>query len=180
LVGSTKNRRPLILVYYEACLNQSDATRREKYLKTIYGKRYIKNRLKSYLIGQMKFSTRAEYGLKAMTNLAKNFPQRKSLFNIAQEEGISVKYLEQLFSELKAHKLVQSFKGKSGGYTLYEKPDKLTAGDVIETLEGSISPMKCSDSRCALEHGCKSSLVWSKLGAQIRKTLYSIKLSDLI
>jgi putative endonuclease len=51
LVSSTKNRKPLKLIYYEACLNQQDATKREKYLKTIYGKRYIKSRLKSYLIG---------------------------------------------------------------------------------------------------------------------------------
>ena len=51
LVASTKNRRPLILVYYEACLNQQDATHREKYLKTSWGKRYIKARLKNYLMG---------------------------------------------------------------------------------------------------------------------------------
>ena len=48
-VMSTKNRRPLKLVYYEACLNQQDATHREKYLKTSWGKRYIKNRIKNYL-----------------------------------------------------------------------------------------------------------------------------------
>jgi len=51
LVKSTKNRRPLILIYYEACLNQQDATHREKYLKTHHGKMFIKNRLKSYLTG---------------------------------------------------------------------------------------------------------------------------------
>ena len=45
---STRNRRPLKLVYYEACLNQSDALHREKYLKTTYGHRYLKNRLKNY------------------------------------------------------------------------------------------------------------------------------------
>jgi len=50
-VVSTRNRRPLKLVYYEACLNQQDATKREKYLKTAWGKRYIKNRLKQYLTG---------------------------------------------------------------------------------------------------------------------------------
>lgn len=48
---STKNRLPLELVYYEACLNQQDATHREKYLKTAWGKRYIKSRLKNYLTG---------------------------------------------------------------------------------------------------------------------------------
>ncbi|MAZ41112.1 excinuclease ABC subunit C [bacterium] len=51
LVKSTKERRPLILVYYEACLSQADATKREKYLKTYWGKHYIKNRLKTYLTG---------------------------------------------------------------------------------------------------------------------------------
>ena len=50
-VQSTKNRRPLKLVYFEGCLNQQDATKREKYLKTSWGKRYIKNRLGNYLIG---------------------------------------------------------------------------------------------------------------------------------
>ena len=50
-VASTKNRLPMRLVYYEGCLNQSDATPREKYLKTAWGKRYIKTRLKGYLTG---------------------------------------------------------------------------------------------------------------------------------
>lgn len=51
LVESTKDRRPLKLIYYEACLNQQDATHREKYLKTYHGKMFLKNRLKSYLTG---------------------------------------------------------------------------------------------------------------------------------
>jgi len=51
LVLSTKNRKPFTLIYYEACLNQQDATYREKYLKTYHGKMFIKNRLKSYLTG---------------------------------------------------------------------------------------------------------------------------------
>ena len=50
-VTSTKNRRPLKLIYYEACLNQSDALNREKYFKTHYGKMFIKKRLKSYFTG---------------------------------------------------------------------------------------------------------------------------------
>ena len=50
-VISTKNRLPLKLVYYEACLDQNDAYRREKYLKSTYGRRYLKNRLKAYFTG---------------------------------------------------------------------------------------------------------------------------------
>ena len=51
LVESTKERRPLKLIYYEACLNQQDATHREKYLKTYKGKLFLRNRLKSYFTG---------------------------------------------------------------------------------------------------------------------------------
>jgi putative endonuclease len=50
-VFSTKHRVPFVLVYWEGCLNQKDATKREKYLKTAWGKRYIKNRLQYYLTG---------------------------------------------------------------------------------------------------------------------------------
>lgn len=51
LVDSTKDRRPLKLIYFEGCLNQQDATHREKYLKTYLGKMFLRNRLKSYLTG---------------------------------------------------------------------------------------------------------------------------------
>ena len=51
LSKSTKNRRPLKLIYYEACLNKKDAMKRERYLKTYLGKMFLKNRLKSYLTG---------------------------------------------------------------------------------------------------------------------------------
>jgi len=50
-VHSTKHRIPFELVYYEVCFNNADALHREKYLKTSYGKRYIKSRLKNYLTG---------------------------------------------------------------------------------------------------------------------------------
>ena len=50
-VDSTKNRRPLRLVYYEACIDKNDALKREKYFKTYHGRMYIQKRIKSYLTG---------------------------------------------------------------------------------------------------------------------------------
>lgn len=50
-VSATRDRRPLELIYYEACLDEKDAFRREKYLKTTYGKRYLKSRLRCYFTG---------------------------------------------------------------------------------------------------------------------------------
>ena len=51
-VSSTRNRRPLEIIYYEACISEEDALRREKYLKTHCGKMYLKKRLKSYFTGR--------------------------------------------------------------------------------------------------------------------------------
>ena len=60
-VRSTEKRLPVELVYYEACLNQNDAFRREKYLKTAYGKRYLKNRLRDYFTGWMEAWQKQRY-----------------------------------------------------------------------------------------------------------------------
>ena len=56
LVESTKHRRPLKLIYYEACIDRSDATHREKYFKTYHGKMFLRKRLKSYLLIRPKVS----------------------------------------------------------------------------------------------------------------------------
>jgi len=126
----------------------------------------------------MKFSTKAEYGLKAIVNLANDFPGQKNLKIISQEEGISIKYLEQLFGKLRKNNLIISSKGKSGGYSLAKKPNLIRVSEVIEILEGPIAPMGCAEKDCSLR--CTSSVVWLRLGEQIKKTLYKIKLSDLI
>ncbi len=128
----------------------------------------------------MKFSTRAGYGLRAAVNLAKNYPQQKSLQEISKEEGISLKYLEQLFRTLKKNKLVVSQKGREGGYILAKNPKLIRVGEIIEILEGPIVPMECASGKCDTKCSCASSIVWTKLQTQIKKTLYSMKLKDLI
>ncbi len=128
----------------------------------------------------MKFSTRAEYGLKAIINLANAYPEQRSITEIAKEERISVKYLERLMGEFRKSDLVKSSKGKAGGYALIRKPSRVAVGEVIEIVEGPISPMKCVGMDCAKKYICPSGRVWTKLGAQIKKTLYGIKLSELI
>ncbi len=131
-------------------------------------------------IKNMKFSTKAEYGLRAMVNLAKHYPGQKTAKLISKEEDISQKYLERLLATLCSEGIVDSSKGKSGGYVLARDPKKISAGEIIEVLEGSISPMRCAGEFCAAEKRCLSSIVWIELGQQIRKTLYSIKLDSLI
>jgi Rrf2 family protein len=128
----------------------------------------------------MKFSTKAEYGLKAMVNLAKNEGQTRNIKLIAKEESISIKYLERLLNVLRKHDLVESFKGTNGGYTLKKQAREVNVAEIIIALEGPIAPMKCVGKTCKMEHICSSKIVWKTLGFQIEKTLRDIKLSDLI
>lgn len=128
----------------------------------------------------MKFSTRAEYGLQAMASLARHYPAQKNIRQLSREEGIPAKYLERLMGELRKNNLVRSFQGKNGGYILVKNPALIKVGQIIEILEGSLSPMGCADNRCQSACSCSSSQVWLKLGKQTRKTLYGIKLSELI
>lgn len=127
----------------------------------------------------MKFSTKGEYGLRLAVNLARSYPTIKNTKDIAAEENISLKYLERLIGELRKNEIVKSFKGKDGGYVLAREPKKVSAGEVIETMEGSFSS-KCTSTQCRHMMRCASSFVWIKLGEQIKKTLYGIKLSDLV
>ena len=127
----------------------------------------------------MQFSTKAEYGLRAMVALARAYPNQKSIAEISEEENISAKYLERLMGELRKSNLIKSQKGKSGGYTFIKKPAEVSAGEIIEIMEGPIIS-KCDGSHCKKSKVCASSFVWTKLAFQIKQTLFAIKLSELI
>lgn len=127
----------------------------------------------------MNFSTKAEYGLRAMVMLARAYPKTKSIPDISVEEKISQKYLEQLMSVLRKEKFVESHKGKNGGYVLANSPENISAGDIISALEGEIKPMRCQRRECRKKE-CPTKKVWIKLSEEVNKTLNKIKLSELI
>ena len=128
----------------------------------------------------MQFSTKAEYGLKAVVNLAQCFPNQKTIGEIAKQENISQKYLERLMVKLRDGGVLESIKGKTGGYILSRPPKNIPVGEIIEILDGDISPMRCVGKFCAAQKRCPSSIVWQKLGEQIHSTLYKMKISDII
>lgn len=131
----------------------------------------------------MKFSTKAEYGLRAIIRIAKNKGKKPySLAQIAREEGLSLAYLERLIAKLKRAGLVESTMGIKGGYKLARKPDKIKIGQILIALEGSLAPYKCvgRDGVLCGQKGCATKMVWQKLSEEILKTLNSITLKDLI
>lgn len=106
-----------------------------------------------------------------------------SLANIAKDEKISRKYLEQLFSKLKRAKLISAEKGTAGGYKLTRHPSKIDALGIINALEGEMLPFYCLNAGnkiyCNSRCGCGVTLVLNKVQEVIIGTLKNIKLSEL-
>ncbi|MCX5780887.1 MAG: Rrf2 family transcriptional regulator [Firmicutes bacterium] len=132
----------------------------------------------------MKLSTRGRYGLRAMIEMA--LTEDKSPIatrTIAERQGISERYLEQLMVPLKRAGLVKSVRGSQGGYNLGRDPEKITAGDIIRVLEGPIAPVECvsetNPESCQREDYCVTRLLWTKVRDSIAEVLDSYTLADL-
>ena len=134
----------------------------------------------------MKLSTKSEYGLRAMLNIAMNDAgNATSIADISKEEGISVAYLEQLLNKLRREGLLESVRGPKGGYILSKNTGDITVGDIVKTLEGSLYSAQCvtasqgSRNACKKSNGCVPRLVWVKLAKAIGECLDSITLKEL-
>lgn len=92
----------------------------------------------------MRYSTRTRYGLRFLINLAgRPAGACVQLAEIAREEGVSVKYLEQIVRVLRPAGILRSARGAKGGYALAKSPDAIRMDEVFERLEGHISPVEC-------------------------------------
>ncbi|MBI4115847.1 MAG: Rrf2 family transcriptional regulator [Candidatus Omnitrophica bacterium] len=90
----------------------------------------------------MKLTKRGEYGLRALLALAMVHGQRTlSLREISSKENLPTKFLEQIMMVLKRSNLVESVKGKHGGYSLSRSPEKITVGEVIRAVDGPLAPI---------------------------------------
>ena len=92
-----------------------------------------------------QLSKRTQYSLRALYALARSYGQGPVLIShLAEEEAIPKKFLEQILLALKSFGLVESKKGKGGGYTLVRPPDKITVASVIRMMEGPLAPLPCA------------------------------------
>ncbi len=133
----------------------------------------------------MKFSTRTTYGLRAMTSLARHYKQGSlSLAIIAKQEHISLSYLERIFAKLKKADLLIAEKGTKGGYALKHKPSNITTLQIVEALDGEVSPFKCIEGggrvNCQASRFCEVPKVLIKVQAAVVDTLKKINLADLL
>jgi Rrf2 family transcriptional regulator, cysteine metabolism repressor len=139
----------------------------------------------------MMFSTKAEYGVRVMVELARRAGEDPiPLAEIAEHDGLPLAYLEHLVARLRKAGLVDSRRGSRGGYLLARSPTEITMAEVVEALEGSIAPIECisqaSDGTivCSREsdpaHVCPTKLLWTRVRVAIVHTLQETTLADLV
>lgn len=133
----------------------------------------------------MKLSTKGRYGLRALIDLAQYCEKEPvSITSIAQRQGISERYLEQLMSKLKKAGLIKSIRGAGGGYVLDKDAADISVGDVLRALEGSLEPVECSglnpEEGCQASGECVTKYVWQRINDSINNTVDEIKLDQLV
>ncbi len=139
----------------------------------------------------MMFSTKAEYGVRVMVELARRAGEHPiPLAEIAAHDGLPLAYLEHLVARLRKAGLVDSRRGSRGGYMLARPPAEITMAEVVEALEGSIAPIECISQSadgsivCSREsdpgHTCPTKLLWTRVRFAIVSTLRGTTLADLL
>ena len=130
----------------------------------------------------MKISTKGRYAVRLMLDLALDDGESPiRLKEIAERQGISDKYLEQIISILNKAGYVKSVRGPMGGYRLVRKPEQYTVGEILCLTEGSLSPVECAGAggTCNRQEKCASQILWKKLNDAIYQVVDGVTLKDL-
>lgn len=134
----------------------------------------------------MKFSTRGRYALRVMIDLAiHDNGNYIALKDISERQGLTIKYLEQIVSTLNKSCLLKSMRGNNGGHKLARRPDKYTAGDILRSVEGDLTPIECisgvnAEVECPLADDCCTVNFWKGLDRAINSYCDSVTLQDLV
>lgn len=119
-------------------------------------------------------TTKADYGISALLSLAENY--NKGLLqikDISEKKKIPQNYLEQILNRLIKHNLIKAVRGKNGGYSLKENPDKITFLECLEALEGEIKLSEHNNENFQVRE------IYKELEKEIKKSL-TISLTDLL
>ncbi|MDQ3408076.1 MAG: Rrf2 family transcriptional regulator [Chloroflexota bacterium] len=136
--------------------------------------------------GAVHFSTRGEYGVRLMVELARHHGGGPvSISELADHEALPRPYLEQLVVSLRGAGLVTSTRGARGGYQLSRDPETIRMSEVLRALEGPIAPMICASEDpahaglCGRTSFCNVNVLWSRVRDAVIGALDSFSLADL-
>jgi len=131
----------------------------------------------------LRLSTRCQYGVRALFEIAKGYPDEPIAIKvISEKQDVSIPFLEQILARLRKSDLIKSVKGPGGGYLLNRPPERITIGSILMELEGPIAITSCLDPEegCVRVDSCVVHLLWKALGRQIEEFLNTITLGDLL
>lgn len=132
----------------------------------------------------MKISTKGRYALRMLLDMAQHQQEGYvTLKDIAQRQGISKKYLEQIALILGQAGILHGVRGHQGGYRLVGKPAEYTVLEILQAMEGSLAPVACldqGDNLCCRRHECPTLPLWEGLDAVITNYLRGITLQDVM
>ncbi len=130
----------------------------------------------------MRLTTKGRYAVTAMLDLAIHHGNGPiTLADIAQRQGISLSYLEQLFSRLRKRSLVASVRGPGGGYSLARESGDINVAEIISAVDESVDTTRCHGAHnCQDNQRCLTHDLWQDLSSRIYEYLYDISLQDLM
>lgn len=130
----------------------------------------------------MRLTTKGRYAVTAMLDLAIHYKDGPiTLADISKRQGISLSYLEQLFSRLRKNGLVDSARGPGGGYRLSRSAAEICVADVITAVDEKVDAMRCEGKGNCHDNGqCLTHELWCDLSDQIYSFLKSIDLGQLV
>ena len=132
----------------------------------------------------MNITSRGRYAMRVMLDLAQHDRDGYvSLKTVADRQGISLKYLEASVGGLKRAALVESSRGKEGGYRLSRAPEDYTVGEILRCMEDNLAPVSCirdGSVNCDRAGECLTLGMWMELDGLTNSYLDNVKLSDLL
>lgn len=132
----------------------------------------------------MMISTRGRYALRVMIDLAEHRDAGYTpMKEIAQRQGVSLKYIERIMPALSKNDLVEGVHGKGGGYRLNRKPEEYSLGEILRLTEGDLAPVSCLESGavpCKRRSSCKTLHIWNEFYNMTNAYFDSISLADLL
>ena len=132
----------------------------------------------------MRISTKGRYALRIVLDLAQHTDQGPvALREISERQKITPKYMESIMSLLLRDQLVQSLRGKAGGYKLTKTADKYNLYEILSSAEGGLAPVHClsmDENDCPIRQTCLTIPVWEGLHKAIEDYLTGISLQTLI
>jgi len=139
----------------------------------------------NYLGVKMRLSTKSRYGVRAIFDIAYHSDGIETqVKDISRRQGISPRYIEQIFQKLKKGGIIGSKRGPSGGYFLNKKPEEITIGEIIKITEGDINPVICIDAKdrkkvCDKSGECVTQFIWKEAGKRLKEYFDSVTIEDL-